>query len=66
VFDKHNSRDIFRGKFISERSHTFADDERVNGATGVFRNVLCRRERFKARTVPLVLALLGDDENFHG
>jgi hypothetical protein len=65
VLDEQNFSNVFGGEFVSEGRDTFANDERGDGAAGVFRDVLRRCECFEAGVVPLVLALLGDDEDFH-
>ena len=66
MFDEQNFGDIFGGDFVGKSGDAFADDQRGDGAAGVLRDLLRGGEGFEAGVVPLALALLGDDQNFHG
>src|SRR5262249_49183211 len=66
VFDEQNFGDVLRGEFVSEPGDAFADNESGDSTARVFRDVLRGSERFEAGAVPLILALLSYDEDFHG
>jgi hypothetical protein len=66
VLDQQNFRDVFAGQLISESRDALSNDYGADCARRGRCNLLRGYQRFETCVVPFALALLGDDEDFHG
>ena len=57
--------DIFCRQFFGKICDIFSKDHRADATAGIRSNLLRGHQGFKAGVVPLALALLGDNQNFH-
>ena len=65
VFDQKNFVELVAGKLVAERGNALADDDAGERGFCLPGDLLRGGKRLKADFVPLSVALLGDQENFH-
>jgi len=65
VLDEKDFVELIAGQLVGERGNAFANDCARKRRFCLPGNLLRRREGLEADLVPLGVALLGDEENFH-